>query len=136
MARLGKDERQYCRYHGIPLERLFDASGYKRAGYKEIMGQEEKWAAFGVKPCKKSAHVLRNRHGFCLMCDPQTVAHMLRSKLPGYLYVALGADCTLMKLGFSQNPLNRISIANYEGWGGYHRLADRCSRLVATSRQA
>ncbi len=117
VAKLGSEERAYCNRHGIPLDRLFDADGYKRASYKEIMGADEKWAAYGVKPCP-NGHVLRNRHGFCLMCNPQTVAHMLRSKLPGYLYVAVGAGRELMKLGFSAAPERRIEIANYEGWGG------------------
>lgn len=41
----------------------------------------------------------------------------------------LGARRTLMKLGFSQHPSNRISIANYDGWGGYDDW-----RLVAQGR--
>ncbi len=128
MAQLGKDEREYCLRHGIPLDRLFDASGYTRASYKEIMGVEEKWAAYGVRACL-NGHVLRNRHGSCLKCDPQTVAHMLRTKLPGYLYVAVESRFEFMKLGFSQDPANRIRIANYEAWGGY-----RDWRLIAQGR--
>ncbi len=120
MAEIGEAELDYCDDHGIPLNRLFDAEGLKPAAYKDIMGAEDMWAAFGVKPCRKNGHVLRNRHGTCLMCDPQTVAHMLRSKLPGFLYVAEGGSRQFMKLGFSNaDPFNRISIANSEGWGGH-----------------
>lgn len=120
MARLGKAERAFCLYHGIPLERLFNASGIRASEYRETMKAEEKWAAYGVTPCASGSHILRNRHGTCLMCKTERVAYLLRTKLPGYLYVASGAGGRLMKLGFSQNPVNRIAIANYEGWGGYY----------------
>lgn len=118
--KLGKDERSYCRLHGIPDERLFDATGLKRAEYREIMAVDEKWAAWGVTPCSICGHELRNRHGTCLMCDTKRVAYLFRTKLAGFLYVAVGANGDLMKIGFSTDPVERIKIANYEGWGGYH----------------
>lgn len=120
MAKLGKLERSFCRQHGIPTERLFNASGIRPIDFREIMKTEDKWAAYGVTPCERAAHVLRNRHNKCLMCDTAQVAFMLRSKQAGYLYVASGAKNRLMKLGFSSEPFNRIKIANYEGWGGFN----------------
>lgn len=119
LARLGASERKFCRKHGIPEERLFDASGIRPVDFKEIMEVEEKWAAYGVTPCNREGHVLRNRTNTCLMCDTAAVGFMLRSKIAGYLYVASGASDALMKLGFSRDPLNRLKIANYVGWGGY-----------------
>lgn len=119
MARLGNEERQFCKRHGIPIDRLFDASGFSRAEYREFMGDDERWAAYGVTPCRPAGHVLRNRHGACLMCNPAAVEFMKRSKRGGMLYAALGGSNTVMKLGFSQDPYNRIYIANCEGWGGY-----------------
>jgi hypothetical protein len=118
--RLGKEERAFCRLHGIPEQRLFDATGHKRAEYREIMAIDEKWAAYGVTPCSICGNELRNRHGTCLMCDTKRLAYLFRSKLAGYLYVAIGADGDLMKIGFSTDPIERIKIANYEGWGGHY----------------
>ena len=116
---LGSIERKFCHKYGIPEERLFDASGIRPIDFKEIMEAEEKWAAYGVTPCKREGHILRNRTNTCLMCDTSQVGYMLRSKKAGYLYVASGAGGALMKLGFSRDPFNRLKIANYEGWGGY-----------------
>lgn len=122
----------YCQIHGIPAERLFDASGLKRAAYRELMKMDDKWAAYGVTPCYQG-HDLRNRAGTCLMCDPQRVAHLLRSKMSGFLYVASGSGGRVMKLGFSQNPAHRIGIANYEGWGG---CSDWCLRAFGWAAEA
>lgn len=133
MAKLGHRERKFCEDYLIPEIRLFDATGLKRAEYREIMKAEEKWVAFGVTPCKLDCHVLRNRHGTCLMCDTERLAYLFRTKMSGYLYVASGAHGKLMKLGFSNNPTNRLAIANYEGWGGYH---DWCLRAYGWAREA
>lgn len=119
MAKLRSNERKFCNHHGIPEERLFDASGIRPVDFKEIMKVDEKWAAYGVRSCLPAGHVLRNRHNTCLMCNTQRVAHMLRAKKAGYLYVASGAGGKLMKLGFSNDPSNRLKIARGEGWGGY-----------------
>ena len=119
MAKLGVLEEKFCEKSKIPKGRLFDASGLKPAEYHQVMGAAEKWAAYGVTPCRRENHVLRNRHGTCLMCDEKAVAYLLRTKMAGYLYVASGASGDLMKLGFSNDPANRLKILNYEGWGGY-----------------
>lgn len=132
MAKLSNSARLYCEIHGIPSDRLFDADGLTKATYRELMKDQEKWAAFGVTPCYQG-HVLRNRAGTCLMCDPERVAHLLRSKMSGFLYVASGGGGRLMKLGFSGNPANRLKIANYEGWGGQH---DWCLRAYGWSKEA
>ena len=132
MIKLETSSRLFCEIHGIPLDRLFDASGLRKSEYREIMKDEDKWAAYGVSPCKRD-HVLRNRHGTCLMCDTERVAHLLRSKMSGYLYVASGAGGSLMKLGFSGDPVNRIKIANYERWGGYD---DWCLRAFGWAQEA
>ncbi|WP_404479332.1 GIY-YIG nuclease family protein [Novosphingobium sp. BL-52-GroH] len=118
MAKLEKSARIFCQIHGIPADRLFDAEGLPRQIYKYIMKSDEKWAAYGVTRCL-NGHVLRNRFGSCLICNPQSVAHMLRSKLSGYLYAASGAGGHYMKLGFSSDPMKRIKQANIEGWGGH-----------------
>ncbi len=133
MAKLGRREREFCKKYQIPECRLFDASGLTRAQYKQIMKVEEKWAAFGVTPCGIEEHMLRNRHGTCLMCDTKRLAWLFSSKMSGYLYVASGAGGDLMKLGFSNNPTNRLKIANYEGWGG-HR--DWCLRAFGWASEA
>jgi hypothetical protein len=132
MIRLDQEARIFCDVHGIPLERLFDASGYTASDFKSVMKDEDKWAAYGVRRCRRG-HALRNRHNTCLMCDTQRVAYLLRAKMSGYLYVASGRNATLMKLGFSTNPANRIKIANYEGWGNCN---DWCVRATGWAQEA
>lgn len=132
MVKIENSVRLYCDIHGIPLARLFDASGLKKADYRELMKIDDKWAAYGVTPCYRG-HVLRNRYGTCLMCDPQRVAHLLRAKMSGFLYAASGNQGRLMKLGFSGDPANRIKIANYEGWGGHN---DWCLRAYGWAAEA
>lgn len=132
MITVKKEARHFCEIHGIPFDRLFDATGFKRSEYKFEMQIEEKWAAYGVRTCK-NGHELRNRHGTCLICKPERVAFMLRSKMPGYLYIASGDQGRLMKLGFSGDPQNRIKIANYDAWGSY---SDWTLRAVAWAEEA
>ena len=128
MAKLGRDERAFCRHHGIPESRIFDATGLRPRDFSEVMKAEEKWAAFGVTKCLRAGHELRNRHNTCLMCNPASVAYLLRTKVAGFVYVARGAGDHLMKIGYSNDQINRLAIANYERWGGFSdwRLGAYC----------
>lgn len=118
MARLTKAHLSYMKRHGIEPEEAFDASGLKRAEYRPRMKAEGKFVAYGVTPCH-NGHALRNRYGNCIQCFPASIAFARRSELPGYLYLAQSSDLGLIKIGFSSDdPDNRIYIANLDGYGG------------------
>ena len=118
MGRLTKEHLRYLKQHSIDVEETFDASGLKRAEYRPRMKAEGKFVAYGVTRCQ-IGHGLRNRYGTCIQCFPASIAFARRSELPGYLYIAQSTDVGLFKVGFSSDdPDNRIYIANLEGYGG------------------
>jgi hypothetical protein len=118
LTRLTNAHLRYLKDHGIEPEEAFDASGLKRAEYRARMKAEGKFVAYGVTPCL-NGHALRNRYGNCIQCSPAAIAFARRSELAGYLYLAQSSDLGLIKVGFSSDdPDNRIYIANLDGYGG------------------
>jgi hypothetical protein len=118
MATMGKTEKAFCKYHGIPDARSFDATGLSKSECYEAMKLLEKWVAFGVEPCPNGHRLKNKRQRNCLICHPASLAWIFRSEAPGYLYIARSKMIGHFKAGFSNDPHNRLYIANCEGWGG------------------
>ena len=97
---------------------MFDASGMKRKQYHDQMKQTEKYFAYGVTPCERAAHTLRTRKGNCIQCRPASITHILRNAKPGYVYIAGSKSVKQIKIGSSNDPENRIYIANIERYAG------------------
>jgi hypothetical protein len=133
LARLTQKQIRYLSHHRIGLEETYDASGLKRASYRPRMKAEGKFVAYGVTRCH-NGHSLRNRYGTCIECFPAAIGFARRSELAGYIYLAQSRDIELFKIGFSSDdPDNRIYIANLEGYGG---AVDWCIRLRVWSGRA
>lgn len=118
MARIGKLEKAFCKDHGIPDTRIFDATGLSKSECYETMKSLEKWVAFGVPPCPNGHELKNKRWKNCLVCAPASLAWIFRSEAPGYLYIAQSLSIDLFKVGFSNDPRKRLVSANCEGWGG------------------
>jgi hypothetical protein len=64
-------QAQVLAQHGIRTEQVLDARGMTRKRWKaECERQNTVWAFTPDSPCQKGGHVLRDRSGHCVQCDP------------------------------------------------------------------
>lgn len=122
MPDLTEAQKAFLTKHQISNSSVLDATGLKPTIYKTIMRELEKVAAFGVTPCKKHGHQLRNRSGHCIQCNPATLAFQARHAKTGYVYVAGSQKLRLIKIGFSgdvdkrMHSLNHLNYASTTDW--------------------
>jgi hypothetical protein len=122
MKGLTKEQLEFLKEHEIPLDRVFDASGYTSKEYREIMKLSGKSFAFNVTPCQAYGHTLRTRAGHCIQCDTARIGFMKRNDLGGVVYIAGTLKGEIIKIGFSQSlegreeSLNRNEYAGFNDW--------------------
>lgn len=114
MSELNQEQLDFINRLGIPLEKVFNATGRKRKDYREIMEDNGYILAYGVTPCKPKKHQLRNRFGNCVMCRPDTLSYIKREHEKGYVYVAVSFTESIVKIGASTNCKDRIKNLNVE----------------------
>lgn len=68
LAKLTKEQKAFLDRVGVPLSRVFDASGMRTAEYKQAMRDLGMWVAYGASPCEAEGHTLRSRTGHCVQC--------------------------------------------------------------------
>lgn len=142
MAKLTMAQIKFLERHKIPISWTFDATGLSRSSYREIMKTDEKFIAFGVFRCL-NGHTLRNRSGDCIQCRTSAIAFGLRSSKSGSVYIARSQSIRLIKIGMSNDPFNRIYIANLEGYAEasdwrvkLHVFAENCGEIEISMRRA
>ena len=118
MAELSDEQKRFLREHRISPHSLFDATGMKHSEWKVIMKQEEKLFAFGVSPCKKLGHSLRDRSNHCIQCDTSNINFMRRYVTNGYVYVAATHTLRMLKIGSSQDTSDHERTINGFAYGG------------------
>ena len=118
MTKLTDEQIEFLGYHGIPLDRVFDASGMRTKDYKDAMRQSESWVAYGVTPCKEAGHTLRSRAGHCIQCDPAKITYIKKNVQGGLIYVAWSDSKGLVKVGVTNNTTKRVALLNSEMYGG------------------
>ena len=140
--RLSDEQRMFLDEKGISISRVFDATGMRKAEYREAMHNLELWVAFGVTECKKAGHALRTRSGHCVQCSPENISYLRRHDEGGAIYVAWSKDGGLSKVGTSKDPSNRIPhLRSYE-YGGesdwrliFTARCERAGRVEALAHQ-
>jgi hypothetical protein len=70
MTVITDEQRAFLDQHNIPLSRVFDAKGMKRAECQEAMRALDLVIAVGTSACKAAAHRMRTRAGHCAKCEP------------------------------------------------------------------
>lgn len=131
MARLSKSDALYLKNdHGIDVSETFDGSQMTIREIRAHMSAEQLLVAYG-KPCIRD-HNIRAAGG-CVRCNPQVIAHAKRARKSGFVYIAKSAETRLIKIGFSENPPNRIYIARCMEYGG---ISDWKVRYFASSHKA
>lgn len=64
------------------------------------------------------SHLLRNRYGKCVECNPASLAFQARRSSWGFVYLAGSKATGLMKIGLSIDPNARNDVLNDLKYGG------------------
>jgi hypothetical protein len=117
MSSLTTEQLAFLAAKGVPLSRVFDATGMTRGDYQDAMKPLDYWLAFGVSPCSKLGHQLRTRAGHCAQCDPKKISFVARHDKPGQLYVAHSQRRHYTKVGSATDAEERIRSLNSHQYG-------------------
>lgn len=116
--KLSNEQINFLYQHGVPLSKVFDATGMKKAQYSTIMKTVGANIAIGVTPCGGDGHTMRNRSGHCVMCTPKYLTFQKRHEEEAQIYVASSKRSNLIKIGIAKNSHERIKHINSYGYGG------------------
>ena len=131
MTTLSRAQINFLEEQGIPLSRVFDATGLPRKAYMNALGELEMVIATGVTPCSAAKHTLRTRAGHCAQCNTHAIAFLLRHDDPGEVYVAHSPRMGLVKVGTSKSSHSRMANLNSYGYGGASDWSVRFNRSCA-----
>ena len=115
---LSKEQKAFLAEHGIPLSKIFNATGMSSSRYKLIMKDGDFLVAYGVTPCSRGGHTLRTRSGHCVQCNTKHIAYIRRHSEPGYVYLLHSKSTNLVKVGASVDPNIREKNLNGYAYGG------------------
>lgn len=115
---LSQSEKAFLKDQNIPLIMTFNATGYKKSEYRELMKSQGKIIAFNTSPCQAHEHRLRTRSGHCAQCDTTRIAFMKRHVERGTVYIAGSIKGRLIKIGSTQNALRETTL-NLTKYGGH-----------------
>ena len=113
---------------GVPLSRVYDATGMAPSEYRQIMKALEMQVAYGVTPCRAAGHTLRTSAGHCVQCGPHNLAFLRRYSEPGEVYVAFSRGAYLTKVGTALDSESRVLRLNELGYGDIYDWELRASR--------
>ena len=133
MAKLTEDQRRFLEEQGVPLSRVFDATGLAQSEYRVIMRALGMQVAYGVAPCGAAGHRLRTSSGHCVQCGPHNLAFLRRYSEPGEVYVAHSHSASLTKVGTALDSESRVRRLNELGYGDVHDWELCASRYCANA---
>lgn len=140
MAKLRKEDEQFLKKHGIDISLTFDGSRMTDREIRAWMSSERLLIAYG-KRCIRGHYV--RAAGGCVRCDTSKIEFARRARKSGFVYIANSAQAKLLKIGFSEDPDDRIYNARVEGYGGiydwqirYCAFADNAGRIEILMKAA
>ena len=107
MPYLSEDQKQFLSSRGVISSEIFDATNLKKSEYSKIMRELDYKVAYGVTPCAKGNHSLRDRNGNCLQCNPLILAYSKNHNDGGFVYIAHSTNSNLIKIGSTSNISKR-----------------------------
>lgn len=119
---LSKEQLEFLNKHNVPLEKVYDANGYSKSYYQDIMKRQGKIVAFNVSACKANGHTLRTRSGHCAQCNTIHLEFQKRHDYSGIIYIAGSKDGSILKVGYSKaleirsKSLIRTKYAGFKDW--------------------
>jgi hypothetical protein len=134
--KLTKLQLAFLNRHGIDESEVFDATGMTKSEYKIAMEADNYLVATGVTKCRKSGHVLRNRSGHCVVCNPAYLAFQNRYSDDGDLYVLYSPSKKLIKVGVAECSERRKNSANKQSYGDINDWKLKFSIRVSNSGYA
>lgn len=114
---LSEEQIRFLLSQNIPISHTFDASGYSKKDYSEIMKQEDLLVAYNTTPCKSFSHTLRSRHGHCIQCNTQALAFIRRYSENGIVYLLHSNAINKCKVGTCKNINERLRTLNSQRYG-------------------
>ena len=117
MTQLTEDQKLFLNSKGVIDSEIFDATNLKKSEYSKIMRELDYKVAYGVTPCAKGNHSLRDRNGNCLQCNPLILAYAKNHNDGGYVYIALSKNSKLIKIGSTSNITKRGATLKEHQYG-------------------
>lgn len=111
------DQIEFLAAKGVPLSKVFDATGMSRGQYHDAMKPLDLWLAYGVSPCREFGHQLRTRSGHCAQCDPAKISFIARHDKSAQLYVAHSQRRHYTKVGSAVDANERVKSLNTHQYG-------------------
>jgi len=118
MSKLTVEQQIFIENMGILPHQIFDATNLTRQQYAKVMIENGYQVAYGVTPCQKANHTLRNRAGNCLQCFPLSSVYKKNHERGGYVYIAYSHSTDLIKIGTTGNVNKRVKSLNEQMYGG------------------
>lgn len=117
---LTKEQEAFLNKYEISPLSIMDCTGLLPKVYGPLLKEKGMLLAWGVTPCTKHGHRLRNSRGRCVMCDPATLAYSRRHREPGYIYVAYSPTLKLVKIGMTKDKSDRVRQLNMANLGDFN----------------
>ena len=117
MTQLTEDQKLFLNSKGVIDSEIFDATNLKKSEYSKIMRELDYKVAYGVTPCAKGNHSLRDRNGNCLQGNPLILAYAKNHNDGGYVYIALSKNSKLIKIGSTSNITKRGATLKEHQYG-------------------
>jgi hypothetical protein len=108
---------QFLISQNIPLSKTFDANGYTKKDYSEIMKEEDLLVAYNTTPCNLFSHTLRSRYGHCIQCNTQALAFIKRYSERGLIYLIHSNILNKCKIGICKDINERLRTLNSQRYG-------------------
>lgn len=123
---LSAEQIQFLVSQNIPLSKTFDAIGYSKKDYSQIMKEDDLLVAYNTTPCNLFSHTLRSRHGHCIQCNTQALAFIRRYSEKGIVYLLHSHSLNKCKIGTCRDINERLRTLNSQRYGNANdwRLID------------
>ncbi len=111
-------EKNFLAHEGIPLSEVYDARGEPIGWHKNEMKRIGKRVACNTTPHSPCGYSLKTRHGHCIICNRQALSHIARYNQLGIVYVAYSKTRNLIKIGCTENLIEREASLRNQSYGG------------------
>jgi hypothetical protein len=118
LVELTTAELAFLEKYGSSASNVYDGRGQSKERRKDAAKQGG-FDLILAAGCTNGGHRLKTRAGHCAQCDTSKLARQTRYNSPGFVYIAGSASMNLLKIGITDDVLQRTETLAYErGYGG------------------
>jgi hypothetical protein len=110
-TKLTTGELVFLRENNLSVADIFQGDQASRKHSIEQAKRQNKRFFLGA-PCKKAGHRIRTTSGHCIHCNPAAIAHHIRHRSEGYVYLAYSESAGLAKIGMTEKRSSGNEISN------------------------